>query len=86
MSDIESLDAEFHQSLIWLKENDISEMIELNFCVTEEICGQVVEKELKPGGKSIPVTEKNKKVSECLYNRRGSTCSRNAAVFMYLLH
>ncbi|KAB7502377.1 E3 ubiquitin-protein ligase HECW2 [Armadillidium nasatum] len=61
LSDIESLDAEFHQSLVWLKENDVSELIELNFCVTEEICGHVVEKELKPGGKSIPVTEKNKK-------------------------
>lgn len=47
LSDLEYLDAEFHQSLLWLKDNDISDMsdsLDLTFSVIEEIAGQVVEK------------------------------------------
>lgn len=62
LSDVESLDSEFHQSLLWVKDNDITDILELTFCVTEEIWGHVVEKDLKPGGKNIAVTERNKKV------------------------
>lgn len=63
LSDLESLDGEFHQSLLWIKERDISsETLDLTFAVTEEVFGQAVERELKPGGRNIPVTEKNKKV------------------------
>ena len=65
LSDVESLDAEFHQSLLWVKDNDITDLLDLTFCVTEEVCGHVVEKDLKTGGKSLAVTEKNKKV--CCY-------------------
>ncbi|XP_069683544.1 E3 ubiquitin-protein ligase HECW2-like isoform X2 [Periplaneta americana] len=62
LSDLESLDGEFHQSLLWIKENDISsDLLDLTFAVTEEVFGQVVERELKPGGRNINVTEKNKK-------------------------
>ncbi|XP_075237322.1 hecw ubiquitin protein ligase isoform X2 [Lycorma delicatula] len=62
LSDLESLDGEFHQSLLWIKERDISsEVLDLTFAVTEEVFGQTVERELKPGGSNIPVTEKNKK-------------------------
>lgn len=63
LSDLESLDAEFHQSLLWIKENDISsEVLDLTFAVTEEVFGQVVERELKPGGRNVTVCEGNKKV------------------------
>lgn len=63
LSDLESLDGEFHQSLLWIKENDISsDLLDLTFAVTEELFGQVVERELKPGGRNISVNEKNKKV------------------------
>ena len=62
LSDVESLDAQFHQSLLWVKDNDITDDLDLTFCVTEEVCGHIVEKELKPAGKSLAVTEKNKKV------------------------
>lgn len=42
LSDLESLDAEFHQSLLWIKDNDISEAgLDLTFSVDEEIFGQV---------------------------------------------
>lgn len=61
LSDLESLDAEFHQSLLWIKDNDITDNLDLNFSVNEEVFGKVTERELKPGGKSIPVTERNKK-------------------------
>ncbi|XP_056635236.1 E3 ubiquitin-protein ligase HECW2-like isoform X2 [Diorhabda sublineata] len=63
LSDLESLDFEFHQSLQWIKEHDVSMQgeLELTFAVTEEVFGQVLERELKPGGRNVPVTEKNKK-------------------------
>ncbi|XP_071447017.1 E3 ubiquitin-protein ligase HECW2-like [Hetaerina americana] len=61
LSDLESLDGEFHQSLLWIKENDITGLLDLTFAVTEEVFGRVAERELKAGGRNIPVTEKNKK-------------------------
>ncbi|XP_033097633.1 E3 ubiquitin-protein ligase HECW2-like [Anneissia japonica] len=62
LSDLESLDSGFHQSLLWMKDNDITEALDdLTFTVDEEVFGQVVERELKANGKNIPVTEKNKK-------------------------
>ncbi|KAK1902418.1 E3 ubiquitin-protein ligase HECW2, partial [Dissostichus eleginoides] len=57
LSDLEFLDEEFHQSLQWMKDNDIEDMLDLTFTVNEEI----TERELKPGGAGIPVSEKNKK-------------------------
>lgn len=35
--------------------------LDLTFSVTEEVAGQIVEKELKPNGKNIGVAERNKK-------------------------
>ncbi|CAG5134538.1 unnamed protein product [Candidula unifasciata] len=62
LEDVESLDMEFHQSLLWIKDNDISEVdLDLTFSVSEEVFGQVTERELKPNGKNISVTERNKK-------------------------
>lgn len=56
------MDAEFHQGLQWVKDSDISDLdLDLSFSVIEEIAGKVVEKELKPNGKNIAVTEKNKR-------------------------
>ncbi|KAJ3584158.1 hypothetical protein NHX12_014654, partial [Muraenolepis orangiensis] len=54
LSDLEFLDEEFHQSLQWMKDNDIEDMLDLSFTVNEEVFGQV-------GGAGITVTEKNKK-------------------------
>ncbi|XP_021373793.1 E3 ubiquitin-protein ligase HECW2-like isoform X2 [Mizuhopecten yessoensis] len=62
LGDVEALDAEFHQSLMWVKENDITELdMDLTFSVNEEVFGQVTERELKLNGKTLAVTEKNKK-------------------------
>lgn len=42
LGDVETLDAEFHQSLLWIKENDITELdMDLTFSVNEEVFGQV---------------------------------------------
>lgn len=60
---MESLDAEFHQSLQWIKDNDSIDFsgLDLTFSVDEEMMGKVTERELKPNGRNIAVTEKNKK-------------------------
>uniref|UniRef100_A0A3Q2Y234 HECT-type E3 ubiquitin transferase n=1 Tax=Hippocampus comes TaxID=109280 RepID=A0A3Q2Y234_HIPCM len=61
LSDLEYLDEEFHQSLQWMKDNDITDILDLTFTVNEEVFGQVTERELKSGGSNLQVTEKNKK-------------------------
>lgn len=42
LSDLEFLDEEFHQSLQWMKDNDIKDMLDLTFTVNEEVFGQVL--------------------------------------------
>ncbi|TNN28766.1 E3 ubiquitin-protein ligase HECW2 [Liparis tanakae] len=41
LSDLEYLDEEFHQSLQWMKDNDIEDMLDLTFTVNEEVFGQL---------------------------------------------
>ncbi|XP_066159164.1 E3 ubiquitin-protein ligase Su(dx) [Euwallacea fornicatus] len=61
MKDIESIDPEFYNSLVWIKENIIDECgLELYFSVDFEVLGQVVHHELKDNGDSERVTEENK--------------------------
>jgi len=59
LKDMESVDTEYFNSLIWIKENDPSEL-ELAFQVDEESFGQMVSIELRPGGKETRVTDDNK--------------------------
>ena len=59
LKDMESVDTEYFNSLIWIKENDPSEL-ELTFQVDEENFGQTVSVELRPGGKETRVTNDNK--------------------------
>ncbi|XP_058127390.1 E3 ubiquitin-protein ligase HECW2-like [Anopheles coustani] len=64
LSDLESLDSSFHQSLLWIRDNDMGNGSELglHFIVTEERPdGTSLDIELKPNGRSIPVTERNKR-------------------------
>jgi len=60
LSDLETLDPEYCQSLTWIKENDITDVLDLTFSVTEDKCGHIVERDLKENGRNLPVTEKNK--------------------------
>uniref|UniRef100_A0A8C1VZ61 E3 ubiquitin-protein ligase n=1 Tax=Cyprinus carpio TaxID=7962 RepID=A0A8C1VZ61_CYPCA len=61
LKDLESIDPEFYNSLIWIKDNDIEECgLEMFFSVDKEILGEVSTHELKPDGGNIQVTEENK--------------------------
>ncbi|XP_060518956.1 E3 ubiquitin-protein ligase Su(dx) [Cylas formicarius] len=61
MKDIESIDPEFYNSLVWIKENNIDDCgLELYFSVDFEVLGQVVHHELKKNGDSERVTEESK--------------------------
>ncbi|KAM7059230.1 NEDD4-like E3 ubiquitin-protein ligase WWP2 isoform 2-T3 [Molossus nigricans] len=61
LKDLESIDPEFYNSIIWIKENNLEECgLELYFIQDMEILGKVTTHELKEGGESIRVTEENK--------------------------
>ncbi|XP_073839697.1 E3 ubiquitin-protein ligase Nedd4 isoform X41 [Musca autumnalis] len=59
LKDMESVDTEYYNSLMWIKEND-PRQLELTFCVDEDTFGQKSQHELKPGGANIEVTDENK--------------------------
>ncbi|XP_067212088.1 E3 ubiquitin-protein ligase Nedd-4 isoform X4 [Linepithema humile] len=59
LKDMESVDSEYYNSLLWIKENDPSEL-ELTFCLDEESFGHTSQRELKPDGANIPLTDENK--------------------------
>uniref|UniRef100_A0A3Q2YQE8 E3 ubiquitin-protein ligase n=1 Tax=Hippocampus comes TaxID=109280 RepID=A0A3Q2YQE8_HIPCM len=61
LKDLESVDPEFYNSLIWIKDNNIEECgLEMFFSVDKEILGEVTTHELKPDGGNVQVTEENK--------------------------
>uniref|UniRef100_A0A8C3I2I4 E3 ubiquitin-protein ligase n=1 Tax=Chrysemys picta bellii TaxID=8478 RepID=A0A8C3I2I4_CHRPI len=61
LKDLESVDPEFYNSLIWVKENNIEECgLEMYFSVDKEILGEIKSHDLKPNGSNILVTEENK--------------------------
>ncbi|XP_032598844.1 E3 ubiquitin-protein ligase Nedd-4 isoform X5 [Drosophila grimshawi] len=59
LKDMESVDTEYYNSLMWIKEND-PRTLELTFCLDEDVFGQKSQHELKPGGANIDVTNDNK--------------------------
>ncbi|EIW71937.1 hypothetical protein TREMEDRAFT_70589 [Tremella mesenterica DSM 1558] len=58
--DMESIDPEYHKSLQWMLENDITGVIDQEFTIEDDQFGEKQVVELKDGGASIPVTEENK--------------------------
>ncbi|RMY65419.1 hypothetical protein D0863_09124, partial [Hortaea werneckii] len=60
LQDMEGVDAEFHRTLTWAMENDITDVIYSTFSVEDERFGEKVTVELKPGGEDIEVTNENK--------------------------
>lgn len=61
MKDIESIDPEFYNSLVWIKENNIEDCnLELYHSVDFEVLGQVIHHELIKNGDKEMVTEQNK--------------------------
>ncbi|XP_048484424.1 E3 ubiquitin-protein ligase Su(dx) isoform X1 [Plutella xylostella] len=61
MKDIESIDPEFYNSLVWIRDNNIDECgLEMWYSVDFEVLGQVIHHELKPAGDKERVCEANK--------------------------
>ncbi|KAI8789485.1 E3 ubiquitin-protein ligase NEDD4-like isoform X1 [Biomphalaria glabrata] len=73
LNDMESVDSEYYNSLIWIQDNDPSEL-EMTFSVEEDQLGEIKEKDLKPNGRNIPVTNDNKlEYINCVINWRFSS-------------
>ena len=60
MSDMEAIDPEYHKSLVWIIENDITDILDLTFSMEIDEFGQQKVIDLKPDGRNIAVTEQNK--------------------------
>ncbi|XP_033634240.1 E3 ubiquitin-protein ligase NEDD4-like isoform X1 [Asterias rubens] len=60
LHDMESVDTEYYNSLLWIKQNDPGDL-ELTFSVDEDNFGATKTTELKPNGSEIPVTNFNKR-------------------------
>ncbi|KAI1888834.1 hypothetical protein AGOR_G00172840 [Albula goreensis] len=61
IKDLESIDPEFYNSLIWIRDNNIEECsLEMYFSVDMEILGKITSHDLKPDGTNVLVTEENK--------------------------
>ncbi|MGH0157489.1 UNVERIFIED_CONTAM: hypothetical protein FKN15_043903 [Acipenser sinensis] len=61
IKDLESIDPEFYNSLIWIRDNNIEECgLEMYFSVDMEILGKVTSHDLKLDGTNLLVTEENK--------------------------
>ncbi|RXK40463.1 E3 ubiquitin-protein ligase NEDD4 [Tremella mesenterica] len=61
LPDLESVDAGLFRGLMWMLENDITDVIEDTFSISEEHFGELVTVDLKENGRDIEVTEENKK-------------------------
>lgn len=59
LKDMESVDSEYYNSLLWIKENDPSEL-DLTFSLDEDVLGHTSHRELKPDGANIHLTQENK--------------------------
>ncbi|KAL7862788.1 hypothetical protein SRHO_G00117720 [Serrasalmus rhombeus] len=61
LKDLESIDPEFYNSIMWVKENDLEECgVELYFAQDMEILGKVSTHQLKDDGENELVTRENK--------------------------
>ncbi|KAH6613770.1 hypothetical protein B0J18DRAFT_64301 [Chaetomium sp. MPI-SDFR-AT-0129] len=62
LADMEGVDADFHRSLQWMLDNDISGgILEQTFSTEDERFGSITVEDLIPNGRNIDVTNENKK-------------------------
>ncbi|XXH03493.1 hypothetical protein Hte_009898 [Hypoxylon texense] len=62
LADMEGVDADFHRSLQWMLDNDISGgILEQTFSTEDERFGVITVEDLIPDGRNIEVTNENKK-------------------------
>uniref|UniRef100_A0A4W5QLF7 HECT-type E3 ubiquitin transferase n=1 Tax=Hucho hucho TaxID=62062 RepID=A0A4W5QLF7_9TELE len=67
LDDMESVDPDLHNSLVWILDNDITGVLDHTFCVEHNAYGEIIQHELKPNGKSVSVSEDTKKEYVRLY-------------------
>lgn len=60
VKDMESLDPDYYKSLVWMLENDITDIITETFSVDNDKFGVVETIDFIPNGRNIAVTEENK--------------------------
>uniref|UniRef100_A0A7E4V081 E3 ubiquitin-protein ligase n=1 Tax=Panagrellus redivivus TaxID=6233 RepID=A0A7E4V081_PANRE len=61
LKDLEAVDSEIYNSIVWIRDNNIDECnMELYFVIDYELLGEIKTCELKEGGKDIAVNETNK--------------------------
>ncbi|KAI2730715.1 hypothetical protein CBS147332_2567 [Penicillium roqueforti] len=60
IKDMETLDLDYYKSLLWMLENDITDIITETFSIETDDFGEKQVIDLKPGGHDIPVTQENK--------------------------
>lgn len=71
-------------SLSLLRDNDITGVLDHTFCVEHNAYGEIIQHELKPNGKSIPVTEDTKK--EYVRYGEGWACEYRKTTWSTLSH
>ena len=60
IKDMETLDLDYYKSLLWMLENDISDIITETFSIEAERFGATEVIDLMENGRNVPVTEENK--------------------------
>ncbi|PWY87297.1 ubiquitin-protein ligase [Aspergillus sclerotioniger CBS 115572] len=60
IKDMETLDLDYYKSLLWMLENDITDIITETFAVETDDFGEKQVIDLTENGRNIPVTEENK--------------------------
>lgn len=60
IKDMETLDLDYYKSLLWMLENDITDIITETFAMESEVFGETEVIDLIPDGRNIPVTQENK--------------------------
>lgn len=58
--DVEAVDPEYYKSLVWMLDNDITDVIDLTFSMEMDDFGTTKIIDLKPDGRDLVVTEQNK--------------------------
>ncbi|KAJ5637707.1 hypothetical protein N7490_007586 [Penicillium lividum] len=60
IKDMETLDLDYYKSLLWMLENDITDIITETFSIDTDAFGEKQTIDLIPDGQNIPVTQENK--------------------------
>ncbi|KAJ5627361.1 hypothetical protein N7528_004788 [Penicillium herquei] len=60
IKDMETLDLDYYKSLLWMLENDITDIITETFAIETDDFGEKQVIDLIPDGQNIPVTQENK--------------------------